>query len=370
MRPPSSGRIGKQVQHHQHHIDLIPPAPSPCSPSLASARRATFATKRPRERHHEIRRRPGRRHPDHVALRVAQVAEVHRHRLRPAEQEAAAARELRQEQQADRDQHRADRIDVLQRIQRDAAQHPGGLVAEDPGDVAVGGFVQRDREDHRHRLERDGREQRKIHWLSHFTRVRGRRTGSPSAAQRRASPGRLEAEPRRVAAAAAHDDRRHDGEVDDRRRLRRARSGVDDEIERAADGILGSLRRRSAARSRPAGSASTTGSVRPSSASSACTTGCSRHAHADRAALRMLQAPRHLARRRQQEREAARRPLAHDPELPVVEPGEMADLGQVAAARASGDARRRRRGSGGSASPRPRRRGGSRARSSSRSDRR
>ena len=41
---------------------------------------------------------------------------------------------------------------------RDPAQHPGRLVAEQPGDVAVCGFVQRDREDHRHRPERDGRE--------------------------------------------------------------------------------------------------------------------------------------------------------------------------------------------------------------------
>ena len=55
-----------------------------------------------------------------------------------------------------------------------------------------------------------------------------------------------------------------------------------------------------------------------------------RHAHADRAALRVLQPPRHFARRRQQEREAPGRALADDPELPVVELREMADLGQVA----------------------------------------
>ena len=54
------------------------------------------------------------------------------------------------------------------------------------------------------------------------------------------------------------------------------------------------------------------------------------NAHADGAALRVLEAPRHLARRRQQERERAGRPLADDPELPVVEPREVADLGQVA----------------------------------------
>ena len=68
----------------------------------------------------------------------------------------------------------------------------------------------------------------------------------------------------------------------------------------------------------------------PSSVSSACTTGVVRHAHADRASLRMLEPPRHLARRRQQERVPPRRPLANDAELPVVEPREMADLGEVA----------------------------------------
>ena len=45
----------------------------------------------------------------------------------------------------------------------------------------------------------------------------------------------------------------------------------------------------------------------------------------------MLQAPRNLARRRQQERERARRPLPHDAELPVVEARETPDIGQVAA---------------------------------------
>ncbi len=55
-----------------------------------------------------------------------------------------------------------------------------------------------------------------------------------------------------------------------------------------------------------------------------------RHAHADGAALRMLQPSRHLARRRKQERVASRRALADDAELPVVEPREASDFGQVA----------------------------------------
>ena len=55
------------------------------------------------------------------------------------------------------------------------------------------------------------------------------------------------------------------------------------------------------------------------------------HAHADRAAPRVLEPPRHLARRRQQERVGARHALAHDAELPVVEPRVAPDLREVAA---------------------------------------
>ena len=57
--------------------------------------------------------------------------------------------------------------------------------------------------------------------------------------------------------------------------------------------------------------------------------GMIRHAHPDRAALRVLQPPRHLARGRQQERESARGALADDPELPVVDLGEMADFRKI-----------------------------------------
>jgi len=47
-------------------------------------------------------------------------------------------------------------------FQRHPTEHPRRVVAEHPGDVPMGRFVQRDREDHRHRPEHDGRE-RKIH---------------------------------------------------------------------------------------------------------------------------------------------------------------------------------------------------------------
>src|SRR6266545_1318118 len=55
-----------------------------------------------------------------------------------------------------------------------------------------------------------------------------------------------------------------------------------------------------------------------------------RHAYADGTPTGMLEAPRNFAGGREQKRVRPRRPLANDPELPVVEPGEMADAGEVA----------------------------------------
>src|SRR3982751_3422136 len=56
-----------------------------------------------------------------------------------------------------------------------------------------------------------------------------------------------------------------------------------------------------------------------------------RHAHADSAAFGMLQTPGHLACRRQDEREAARRALLQDPELPRVDARVTAHFGEIAA---------------------------------------
>jgi hypothetical protein len=88
-------------------------------------------------------------HPEHVALGLAQVVEVDRHGLGPAEHEGG------ERERHDRQHDRAQPVDVLDRVQRHAPEHPGGGVAEAPRHVAVRGFVQRDREDHGQRVDED-----------------------------------------------------------------------------------------------------------------------------------------------------------------------------------------------------------------------
>ena len=204
------------------------------------------------------------------------------------------------------------------------------------------------------------------------TRVRAASDPPDPAASRRVSSGAptpVEPEPRRIARAEAHDDRRLHRQIDDRRRRRRAGAGVDDEVEHAAERVadrLGVVQRLGRAGQDQRRRQDRLAQLREQRLHD----GVIRHAHADRAALRMLQPPRHLARCRQQEGEAC----------PAC-PGGRSGTASCRAARngrsrrdraapASGDDRRRRRESAGCASPPPRRRCGSRARSSNRSDRR
>ena len=94
--------------------------------------------------------------PQHVALGVAQIGKIYRHRLRPTEQNAAAAEELAYDQQRQWQRDRADRVDVAQRIQADAPRGISGEIAEMLGDVAMRRFVHRDRKDDGQRINRDG----------------------------------------------------------------------------------------------------------------------------------------------------------------------------------------------------------------------
>ena len=98
-----------------------------------------------RQGHHDVRGGPGRGDPDHVVPRIVQCAEIHRHRLGVAEQEGRV-----QEDQQARHEDRAERVDVLERIEGHAALLPGGAVAEAQGDEPVRGLVQRDGEDGRY----------------------------------------------------------------------------------------------------------------------------------------------------------------------------------------------------------------------------
>jgi hypothetical protein len=96
-----------------------------------------------------------RRRPTACPLGMAQAAEIDRHRLGPAEQDAAG----RQQQNDDRHQDRAHRIDMLQRIGGDAPGLPGRRITEMARRVAVRRLVQGDRQNHRQGGDGDGLDQ-------------------------------------------------------------------------------------------------------------------------------------------------------------------------------------------------------------------
>jgi hypothetical protein len=82
---------------------------------------------------------PGERHQDHVAARMAQGIKIDRHGFSVAEQHGRP-----HEQKDRRHQDRAKKVDVLERIESNAGQAIGGVVAQVVGNEAVRSFVQCD----------------------------------------------------------------------------------------------------------------------------------------------------------------------------------------------------------------------------------
>jgi hypothetical protein len=93
-------------------------------------------------RQQDVDRRTCERHPHHVDPRVVERAKIHRHRLGVAEQE----RRMRHQQKG-RQQDRAERVDMFDWIETDAAEFPGGIVAEAASDEAMGSLMKRDCDD-------------------------------------------------------------------------------------------------------------------------------------------------------------------------------------------------------------------------------
>ena len=85
----------------------------------------------------QVRDRTGRGDQHHVALGIAQAREVHRYGLRPTEEKSRVT-----DQQQQRQDHAAERIDVRQRVQSQPAGALRGVVAERVGRVAVRDFVE------------------------------------------------------------------------------------------------------------------------------------------------------------------------------------------------------------------------------------
>ena len=87
----------------------------------------------------------------HVEPGMVQVPEVDRDRLGVAEQE----RRMRQQQHARQD-HRPERVDMLDRIEAHPAKLPGGIVAELIRHEGMRGLVERDGDQEGEDPDRDG----------------------------------------------------------------------------------------------------------------------------------------------------------------------------------------------------------------------
>jgi hypothetical protein len=103
-------------------------------------------------REDEIAGGPGGRDEHVVAPRVVQVAQVHRHRLRPADQHRASR------QRDERKHDRADQIGVHDRVQRDAAQQPRRRIAQAIRRPRMRHFVNRQRKQENDEADENARE--------------------------------------------------------------------------------------------------------------------------------------------------------------------------------------------------------------------
>src|SRR6185295_13717215 len=95
-------------------------------------------------------RRSGQSEPHLVDPLTVKPANIDLHRFGIAEQE----RRVRQ-QQKPRQQDGAERIDVLERIETDAAEFPGGIVAEAVSHETMRRLMKRDRDDQRKYPDRE-----------------------------------------------------------------------------------------------------------------------------------------------------------------------------------------------------------------------
>ena len=77
------------------------------------------------------------------------------------------------QQQDRRQEHRAEGIDVLCRIEADAAEVPGGIVAEAMGDKGVGGLMKGNGEDQRQDPDRNV-VNGEVQWMSCLAPGKGR----------------------------------------------------------------------------------------------------------------------------------------------------------------------------------------------------
>ena len=152
-RPPSSGGMGSRLKTASNTLIKIPACAMSaiqCRPGLlpltCSNRREHAA---PEQRHEYIGGGPGQRH--HIIARRGLRSTLVATGTGFAQPNSGRA----DGQQDAGHQHRADRIDVPQRIQTQAPEHLGGAVAEVSGHPAVRHFMQGDRKQHRDCIDRN-----------------------------------------------------------------------------------------------------------------------------------------------------------------------------------------------------------------------
>ena len=109
MRPPSSGRMGRRLSTIRTMLTAIPASAMRLSGRVNSWRgqRCRASAAAPTQGHEQVRERSGRGDPQHVALGPAQRMEIHRHRLRPAEQDPARRRRACSREEHERNDDRA-----------------------------------------------------------------------------------------------------------------------------------------------------------------------------------------------------------------------------------------------------------------------
>jgi hypothetical protein len=98
---------------------------------------------------------------DVVASDVFEIGRGDGSRLRPSKEEAWA-----DEEHDGRQDNGAERIDVFEGVQSDAAQHASGGIAEAVGHPGVRGFVKAERKEEHRELEDRNDEAVGIHWNS------------------------------------------------------------------------------------------------------------------------------------------------------------------------------------------------------------
>src|SRR5215203_5531100 len=135
-------RVERRYRHHvedrENEIQQDRLRKGSCEPRCSSFRNQRQSVKQEcrDEREDHIRQWPGHSNKRHVAARVCEALEGHRHRLCPAEQERS-----RREEQNGWKQDSSERINVLDRVERHTPKAEGCVIPQLPSCESMGCFM-------------------------------------------------------------------------------------------------------------------------------------------------------------------------------------------------------------------------------------